>query len=43
MFPTVKFVLVDPNTFKCNETDRISIRQQLFEDATAEEFAGATS
>jgi hypothetical protein len=39
LFPTVKFVLVDPNTFQCKETDRISIRQQLFEDATALEFA----
>ncbi len=39
MFPTIKFVLVDPNPFVCKTTDRIEIRQEYFTDEMAKEFS----
>lgn len=40
MFPNIKFILIDPVRFTAQETDRISIRQDYFDDETAQEFAG---
>eukprot|EP00667_Euglena_gracilis_P012507 EG_transcript_12853 len=42
MFPTLKFVLVDPADFICRPTNKIIIRQEYFTSATAREFQGRT-
>lgn len=39
LFPTFKFVLVDPSEFICRETDKIQIRQEYFTDEVAKEYA----
>lgn len=39
LFPKLSFVLVDPAEFHCQQTDRITVLQQLFTDELAESFA----
>lgn len=39
LFPEVSFVLVDPNDFTAQPSDKLAIRQQLFDDAIAVEFS----
>lgn len=40
LFPCLRFVLVDPHEFAVQPTPRVTVRQELFTDATALEFAG---
>ncbi len=40
LFPTVKFVLVDPSDFNVEESDRIVIRKEFMTDDIAREYAG---
>lgn len=40
LFPTVKFVLIDPSDFNCEETDRITIRKEFMTEDIAREFVG---
>lgn len=41
MFPHLLFVLYDPQPFKIQPTDRIILRQRMFEDEEADAFADA--
>ena len=38
LFPTLKFILVDPMKFNIKETDKIEIRKEYFTDEKAREF-----
>lgn len=38
MFPEQKFVLVDPNDFRCKESARIEIHQEFFTNEIAEKY-----
>jgi hypothetical protein len=39
LFPTLKFVLVDPEDFTVKESPRVTIRQEFFTDTIAREYA----
>lgn len=39
LFPELNFVLVDPRPFECTSTSRITIIQDFFTDAMAEQYA----
>jgi len=40
LFPSLRFILVDPMKFSIHETDKIEIRQEYFTDEMAKEFIG---
>jgi hypothetical protein len=40
LFPTLKFILIDPMKFSIHETDNIQIRKEYFTDEKAKEFIG---
>jgi len=40
LFPTLKFILIDPMKFSIHETDNIKIRKEYFTDEKAKEFIG---
>ena len=43
MFRELKFVLVDPAPFSTQATDNVQLRQEMFTDKMAQEFAGTES